>query len=564
MPEVLYIWFGAAFTVMTAWSAGRLLLVRLRLELTRLESNLLSFLLGGVILSLLMFALCVAHVVYKPVLLALGAVLMAFALRSRIELAPSKAIAWAHWQLALWILGFAAFGVYGFVHASAPENSPDGMAYHLGEVARYARARGFTPIGWNFYNALPQGLELLFLCAYVFGRHSAAALVHFAYLCALPPLLLAYGVRKGNPQAGAAAGLIVFASPVFLVTGASGYVDVALAAVLFGMFFLLEIHPRARIAIGLLAGYAFALKYTAGLGLLYALARTRHWRTGLAAACVMLPWLLRNWIEVRNPVAPFFNRLFPNELFTVEMERTYTEYLRLYSLTSFWQAIPEVTWHGAALGGLLGPVFLLAPLALFTRARAALLFGVILLLVYPLNIGTRFLIPAAPFIAYAMCDAIRWGAWPIAALHLILSWPPMITSYSNPYAWRVWEFPWEAALRLETEEAFLNNKSLAYITARMIEITVPPGGRVLCWASPAESHTSREIIVIHNSARAHRFIEGPDEEFLPRVRAAGIRYYLVWDGDPRAAETFAQQKELGIRLLAERGPSKLYDLLPGN
>jgi hypothetical protein len=35
------------------------------------------------------------------------------------------------------------------------------------------------------YAQLSQGIELLFLMAFSFGRHSAAALVHYAFLLAL-------------------------------------------------------------------------------------------------------------------------------------------------------------------------------------------------------------------------------------------------------------------------------------------------------------------------------------------------------------------------------------------
>ena len=55
---------------------------------------------------------------------------------------------------------------------------------------------------------------MLFVPAFAIGRHSAAALVHFAFTVALALVILAYGRRIGKPWAGAAGALLTFASPV--------------------------------------------------------------------------------------------------------------------------------------------------------------------------------------------------------------------------------------------------------------------------------------------------------------------------------------------------------------
>ena len=82
----------------------------------------------------------------------------------------------------------------------APEISPDGSGYHLGNVVRMWRNHGFD---WGYpsmYAYLSQGTEMLFLFAFSFGRHSAAALVHFAWLCTLPLLMVCWGRRFGITQ----------------------------------------------------------------------------------------------------------------------------------------------------------------------------------------------------------------------------------------------------------------------------------------------------------------------------------------------------------------------------
>src|SRR5665811_42889 len=151
-----------------------------------------------------------------------------------------------------------------------------GAGYHLGLVSRYLREHGFVRITDNLYAAMPAGVEMLFLFTYAFGKHSAAALVHFAFLLALVWQVFSYARRRGFPVAGASAALVVFASPVAGIDGTSAYNDVAVAAIAFTLFHLLEIwdeerNPRLLAAIGLVAGFAFAAKYTAWPAVAYAM-----------------------------------------------------------------------------------------------------------------------------------------------------------------------------------------------------------------------------------------------------------------------------------------------------
>ena len=82
---------------------------------------------------------------------------------------------------------------------------------------------------------------------------------------------------------------------------------------------------------------------------------------------MIAPWLLKNWIYLQNPVAPFFNRLFPNPYVTLAFEDTYRRMMAIYHLKSRWQIPMDVTTYGS-ISGLLGPVFLLSPLALLSSA----------------------------------------------------------------------------------------------------------------------------------------------------------------------------------------------------
>ena len=546
--------FGAAFTVAVCVAAGRLLIAKLRLPLDRWEQWLFGFVLGGVLVSNLPFLLCTVNLARKGVFLVAGLLILGAmwrtALLPRDRVLPSSdregAVAsglplpygrgsvWAFLlssdrkgAVPLWswllIAAGSAYTILYFFNALAPEISPDGSTYHLGLVARYLREHGFHRITTNMYASLSQGMEMLFLFAFAFGRHSAAALVHFAFLLALPIAIILYARRIEQLPAGICAGLFVFASPVVGIDGISAYVDVAVACIAFCVFYLLEIWDRERapgllIAIGLLAGFAFAVKYTAAVAVPYAVGFVawKSWRkgflkpvliVGLCALAVMLPWMVKNWIWVENPFSPFLNAVFPNPYIQAGFEKEYAYDLRHDESIKSLRELPWAVAVDGRISGFLGPLFLLAPLGLLALHRregrqlwfAALVFGA----TYFFNIAARFLIPALPFIALAMALVfVRWKPLAVALViaHAVFSWPGMTSLYAMPTAWRLRGIPVRAALRLESEDSFLDANLANYRMARLIERTVPAGATVFAWSQVAEAYTRRNILVSYQSA----------------------------------------------------------------
>ena len=218
---------------------------------------------------------------------------------------------------------------------------------------------------------------------------------------------------------------------------------------------------------------------------------------------MIAPWMIKNAVVLRNPVSPFLNQVFPNPYVHVSFEKDYAQHMQHYGLKSDAEIPLEVTVRGGALCGLLGPMFLLAPLGLLalrsSAGRNLLLAAVIFLIPYTANIGTRFLIPALPFVALSMGLAVA-GSTPaaltLAVAHAIFSWPLVIALYCQPDAWRLLsKIPLRQALRLESEDSFLNFRMAHYGTARMLDKLVPPGGKVFTFSGAPEAYTSREILV---------------------------------------------------------------------
>ncbi|MEO7144543.1 MAG: glycosyltransferase family 39 protein [Bryobacteraceae bacterium] len=521
MIAVLHILFGALFTVAAAVSLGHILLRRLKLNLYRAERWLLGFVVGAALLSMIVFAVAALHLAYKGVFLAIGIAAIAAAARGFRDFCPAGPPPLPRLWKALFAVVFTAFTILYFIHALAPEMSPDGMSYHLGLVDHYYRAHGLVRITTNLYASLSQGTGMLFLFAYTFGKHSAAALVHFAFLVTLVLLIVAWGRRFGFPGAGVAAALLVYASPVIGIDGSSAYNDLAAACLAFTVFYLLQLWDSDRAAgwlvpIGVAAGFCYAVKYTAVVAIPYALGfilwRARKLRPAIivsaCSALFIVPWMAKDWLWAANPIAPFFNSLFPNPYVHISFEQEYRSHMAHFGfLAGRWQIPADLTLHGVALGGLLGPVFLLAPLALLALRRRAgrqvLLAGAVFLIPYFANIGTRFTIPALSFIAVAMALALIDVPVALAAIvviHAVLSWPAVVHRYS-PAVWSLHGFPVRAALRLVPEDIWLSHNAGPYIFARMIQRNVPDGERVLSLGGGvAEAYTTHDILVSYQSA----------------------------------------------------------------
>src|SRR5207248_6957060 len=126
------------------------------------------------------------------------------------------------------------------------------------------------------------------------------------------------------------------------------------------------------------------------------------------------PYLVKNAMVTGNPVAPFFNQVFPNRAMTVSLERSYSHQMRYWNGVQLAQTPLEVTVRGFLLQGVVGPIFLLAPLGLLAlrlpAGRRVLFAAAVFTLLYFANIGTRCLVPPLPFIALAMACAYSGGA----------------------------------------------------------------------------------------------------------------------------------------------------------
>jgi len=542
LPELLPILLGALFPLAAAWSLGRACLPGL--------PHTLGFAIGAALLSQVVFAMLAAGIAGRATFAVAGGLALLPAMWRLARRRPSTAriLRWPNERLAAALL--APYAVLYLVHALAPETQPDGYTYHLGLVGEWIRNGGF-PDRVGFYEMLPQGMEMLFAFAFAFGGHSAAKLAHFAFLALTVPLLFDTARRLGLERrvAGAAAVFYV-CSPVVGTYATASYNDAALVFYILATVDLLlawagSDDKRHLLAAGIAAGFCYAIKFTGGmaapLAAVYA-GRRRGWKAGLAAgagaAAMILPWVLRNLLMTGNPVAPLFNRLFPNPYFHVSSEQTLAAYLRSYGDVTWARAPLELALFGQALQGLVGPLFLLAPvglLALRHRAgRVVLALAMAAALPWGFNIGTRFLAPALVFLALLVAMSLpRRVAAACMVFHAISCWPAVVELYADAGAWRLRGFPWRAALRVEPESVYLERELPEYAVARLVEANIAAGERFLSLGASPGAYFRATAVSPWQSAEAGRLADAletavvADRGMLYELRARWPEQHLA-------------------------------------
>jgi hypothetical protein len=510
--------FGSFFTLAVAWMLGNICLRRLPVPWT------IALAVGAAAESGIVFLLLVCGVGNRVSFILLGAVCLPvfwWLGRGSARLAdPVKARADG---VSVYLAG-AALAFYGalyLINALAPELEPDAIAYHLGLTSEYVRLGGF-PSRVGFYEMLPQGLEMLFVPAFAFGQHSAARLVHCAFLLASVPLMLRIGRRLELPEgAGLAAAVLYFCAPVVGITGTSAYTDAGEVFFTLATFYALLVWRDTRdvrylAPAGITAGFCYAVKFPGGLVAMLALAFVVAAERGMharqlallagAALAVAAPWILRDVVMTGNPVAPLFNSLFPNPYFHPSMERDLAAALGSWQGVPPWR-VPYELMVGGTFAGTMGPVFFALPLGLLAlRKRAGRLCwmaAALLALPWFWNTGARFLMPALPFLALALALALpRQALWACVALQAVACWPQLVGLYHPEYTWRLERIPWRAALRIQPEQAYLSSLQPAYRVARLVQDNTQPGERIFSLIAAPAAYTDREVLVFWHSAQA--------------------------------------------------------------
>jgi hypothetical protein len=285
--------------------------------------------------------------------------------------------------------------------------------------------------------------------------------------------------------------------------------------------------------------------------------------------------VVRNWVWLGNPAAPFLNSWFPNAAWTAAAEHQYLAGLRQYPVfKSYTDFVLQITVLGGLVPGMIGPVFLLLPLSFLAlrhpQGRRLLFAGAVYSIPAFLNTEVRFLLPALPFFALALGLAMAnsWGVLPAVALfQSVLCWPQVMDVYCDHIAWRIRGLPISAALRIEPESAFIAAHVGDYALQDAIDRNMPPQSRIFSFAGRAAAYLDRDIVVGYESSRGMRIQEallraadrgsGRRDAALT-AKGEGCDFLLVNDSDAAASDMKKNFTVWGLRELATANGITLY------
>src|SRR5205085_4062591 len=123
------------------------------------------------------------------------------------------------------------------------------------------------------------------------------------------------------------------------------------------------------------------------------------------------------------------------------------------------------------------------------------------------NIGGRFLMPAYVFAVLALMLAVPRAALACRVVQAFTCWPATIGIYNPADSWHLTGFPWQAALRLESEDSYLAARVPNYRITRVLESRTSPRDRIFVIGEIAAAYTDRQILKFWHSAEGDRILD---------------------------------------------------------
>jgi hypothetical protein len=321
---------------------------------------------GIVAFVLLAFALCAFRLAYVWVARAFvisAALAGIIVFRKEFGRIPQRVRRWLAGlglsTVAL-LAGTAALAAPAALTAAHPPTYIDALVYHLAVPKAYAAAHGFLYLPWNVYASTPIGGSLFYLWPYLWDGLVAANASHLVATLLAVSLTYRIARRWLNQFYAALAGALVILSPVIFISMGGAHNDHFLVLFVAAAFYEYLDAEKTRagergrrfVSVGIFLGAGLAVKYTAVAALaafvvvfIYDLVRKRIRPGDVAiilgvAAAVLLPWLVKAYVERGNPAFPLFYDVFGGRDFTAEQARRVTSWqLGMGRGRGFWDYV---------------------------------------------------------------------------------------------------------------------------------------------------------------------------------------------------------------------------------
>jgi 4-amino-4-deoxy-L-arabinose transferase-like glycosyltransferase len=358
----------------------------------------------------------------------------------RVGSASERLDGWAKLMLAC-VIAAALLSLLG---AMTPPFEYDELEYHLGAPAEYIKAGRITALPHNFYSNLPQLTEMLYLLGLKTSSGVAAKLLHWSLGLLGAVAVYAVAARSWKREVALPAVALFYCVPFMQDLSETARIDLAttfFAVLAFGSLlgWLQDRRDNRYLWLSaLMAGGAVGTKWTAipvvllPAGVFVLVSRrsvflaARYW---LLAAAVVLPWLIKNWLFMGNPVYPLLDNVFHSPHWSAEQAALFAR--KHYASFGWdgWAQFVGLIWRYSFKEPFAVPLLLMtAPLILLLRnvtpsaRRAGWLFvaayaGWFLLTFRP----WRFLFPIFPLAAMVGAVALdAVGKWARAVVVAVL------------------------------------------------------------------------------------------------------------------------------------------------
>ncbi len=455
----------------------------------------------------------------------------------------------------------------------APETSNDSLCYHLHLPKIFLKEHRIGYLPYEFNSLFPLSMEMLDTLALgigVPGGHPFWGGMVLAKFFHLATGLIAAGaiialIRRHAKTGWAWYGAFLWlTTPLIVNQMGTTYIDVALGAyclLSFSAFlrWLDSPQPGWMILAGIFAGFALGVKYLALIavfgiflflmGLLFAGRDRKETTRGIFyfIAAVFAAggyWYIRSYIQLGNPVYPYFYQIFKSGDPTIQ----YNDIGVPKTLINFFLIPWNVTMHPEKFEGYgvqIGPAVLaFLPAAIVLGRRKIPHFGFMtffclfyLVLWFLLGQSLRFLLPLLPvLIVMTMIglsealDETMVGKGLRFLLGFILFIHAGLAVYHYRESFRV-------ALGLESRDHYLSLTERSYEVAQWINKNLPPQAKILC---ADESHLYfYDRTVARESVYAMR--TGYDQRAssfagtVKLLRQEGFTHLLILEGADREA-----------------------------
>ncbi|MBI4549770.1 MAG: glycosyltransferase family 39 protein [Candidatus Omnitrophica bacterium] len=470
-------------------------------------------------------------------------------------------------------LALAAAGAVAVAVAAgllAPETANDSLCYHVHLPKLFLKAGRIFFIPHEFNSLFPFFMEML----YTFGLGTQGmALAKFFHFAA--GLLAAGGVwitarRLKAGRAASVAALIFFTTPGFINQLGTTYVEGGQAA-----FTVLSLYALLRwseakegkwlVLAGIFSGWLLGIKYLGLIPILgYLLFLAWECRAGRGrdsfparmllflscAAAVSAYWYLRSWVQLGNPVYPYFYSVFGAGDPTIH----YDDIGVPKTIASFLAVPWTMTMHPEKFEGFgvqLGPAYLAllpAAYAMGGKKMPRLAFLTLFSLLYLvcwffLGQSLRFLMPLLPVLAVILAGGMtRLEEEGLGRpLQMVLA---VIFAVHAGLAFYHYRGDFRVALGLETRDRYLEKRERTYPAAQFVK-TLEPNAKILAADEAHLFYFERDIVRERVYAMRSRYADGADsvEEVLSRLKKAGFTHLLFVDSpqslDVSGLETFS-------------------------